>query len=394
MKTFILRVKKTAISANFLLVICLGILCMMISIPDINAQTGNLAQTEEDFNLIKVQSTNAKTGAKGATATLETTTGICPGDTVLADITLSGFTSPIVGFQFTIRFDTNHLKYLVDTNWYPGITQVWISHNYYGAPPNVIDGLTFVWGDGPANVADILCQLVFIYKTPYSGCQNLSWSDMPTPRLFADTLYNEFVVTYVDGMICPLLPEEITGTTPICAGETETWSGANPGGIWSSSDPSVAAINSTSGVVTAVSAGTSLITYIVTEGNCVSSATKTVTVTAPITQDITGPTEICVGSTGVWTSTTSGGTWSSSEPATATVDINSGIITGVASGTSVITYTVTVGACTNTASQTVTITTPVPQTISGTTPLCEGYATIWTSTTSGGTWTSNTPGVA
>ncbi|HNW70864.1 MAG TPA: T9SS type A sorting domain-containing protein, partial [Bacteroidales bacterium] len=82
---------------------------------------------------------------------------------------------------------------------------------------------------------------------------------------------------------------------------------------------------------------------------------KTVTISAPTAQTITGTTPICIGSNQTWTSTTGGGTWTSGTPAVATVGSGTGIVTGVTAGSSVITYTVTTGVCVNTATKTVTV---------------------------------------
>src|SRR5665647_595685 len=94
---------------------------------------------------------------------------------------------------------------------------------------------------------------------------------------------------------------------------------------------------------------------------------------------ITGLSPLCIGSTDTWSSTTAGGTWSSATPAVATVNAGSGLVTGVTAGTSVITYSVTVGGCVNTANKTVTITAPIAQTITGLSPLCIGSTDTWLS---------------
>jgi len=240
----------------------------------------------------------------------------------------------------------------------------------------------------------LLCQLNFTYKLPVSGCHNIIWSDNPTPRLFADDNYNVLTVTYTDGMICPLGAETITGTTPICVGSSETWTSTTTGGAWTSGTPAVATVDASTGLVTGVSAGTSLITYTVTVGSCTNIATQLVTVIGPVAQTITGTTPLCIGSSATWTSTTTGGTWTSSVPSVATIDASTGLLTGLSVGTSVITYSVTVGGCVSTATKTVTISTSVPQTITGTTPLCIGATATWASTTSGGTWNSSNPGIA
>jgi hypothetical protein len=78
---------------------------------------------------------------------------------------------------------------------------------------------------------------------------------------------------------------------------------------------------------------------------------------APTAGSITGNQAICVGSTTSFTSSATGGTWSSSSTATATVNA-SGLVSGAGAGTATITYTVAgTGGCTNaTATRTVTVT--------------------------------------
>ncbi|MES2394682.1 MAG: Ig-like domain-containing protein, partial [Bacteroidota bacterium] len=190
------------------------------------------------------------------------------------------------------------------------------------------------------------------------------------------------------------IPQVITGLTSLCVGGTDTWSSTSPGGTWSSATPGVATVDPNSGLVTGVSPGTSDITYSVTIGGCVNTAMQTVTITASTPQIITGLTSLCVGATDTWTSTTGGGTWSSATPGVATVGAGTGLVTGISAGTSDITYSVTTGGCINTAMQTVTISDPTPQVITGTSPICVGATATWTGTSPGGTWSSATPGVA
>ncbi|MBA3830261.1 MAG: Ig-like domain-containing protein, partial [Taibaiella sp.] len=138
----------------------------------------------------------------------------------------------------------------------------------------------------------------------------------------------------------------VSGTTPLCIGETATYTNnGDAGGVWSSSNTAVATIVAGTGVVTAVSAGTSDITYTVNSGcNSPKSAFKTVTVSPNANAGIvSGITPLCVGSQVQYSSTgDAGGTWSSSVPAVATVT-NSGVVKALSVGTSDITYTVNSG---------------------------------------------------
>jgi hypothetical protein len=66
------------------------------------------------------------------------------------------------------------------------------------------------------------------------------------------------------------LPSAITGTTNVDVGSTTILSSTPAGGTWSSGSPAVAIINSSTGEVTGVSKGTSLITYTLPTGCSVS----------------------------------------------------------------------------------------------------------------------------
>jgi len=183
----------------------------------------------------------------------------------------------------------------------------------------------------------------------------------------------------------------ITGTLSVCAGLTTTLTGsATPATItpWFSATPAVATVSNT-GVVTGVSAGTSVITYTNSNG-C--KITATVTVNALPT--ITGTLNVCIGSTTALTGSGTAATsnpWVSATPAVATID-NLGVVTGVSAGTSVITYTNSDG-CIITA----TVTVNVLPTITGTLSVCAGLTTTLTGSATpaaSNAWASATPAVA
>ena len=92
----------------------------------------------------------------------------------------------------------------------------------------------------------------------------------------------------------------ITGASNVCVGSTTTLASSTAGGTWSSSDAGVASV-SASGVVTGLTAGTTTITYSVTNGNgCTNETTASVTVNAAPTTPVivsSGPTTICPSST-------------------------------------------------------------------------------------------------
>ena len=72
----------------------------------------------------------------------------------------------------------------------------------------------------------------------------------------------------------------VTGATPLSIGASTTYtSSGDAGGTWSSSNPAAATVDPSTGSVTAISAGSSLITYTVNVGcNSPVSASQSVTV--------------------------------------------------------------------------------------------------------------------
>lgn len=177
----------------------------------------------------------------------------------------------------------------------------------------------------------------------------------------------------------------ITGGPTVCVGSTSNYSIATTGGGWFSSNPSVATISSTTGVATGVAAGTTTISYV--KGNCY---VTTVLSVDPLPAPIAGPSAVCVGSSMTLTNATAGGNWTSSVPAVASVTALGGVVSGLTNGTTVITYTLPT-TCRRTYPVTVNV---VPTAISGTMVVCEGASTNFSSTPSGGTWSSSNTSVA
>lgn len=182
------------------------------------------------------------------------------------------------------------------------------------------------------------------------------------------------------------LPGAITGPTATCQGLTVTLSSTTAGGSWSSSNLFVATAGTTTGLVFGAGAGTANITYTLSTGCQVS---RVFTVHA-LPGAITGAANVCLGGTTILSTVTGGGTWSSGNPATATIDA-SGTVSGLTTGIAVITYTLGIGCATN---RTVTVN-PLPPAITGNVPACVGMTIALGNPTAGGTWSSTTsPGVA
>jgi gliding motility-associated-like protein len=89
-----------------------------------------------------------------------------------------------------------------------------------------------------------------------------------------------------------------TGATSVCENGTVTLANAQAGGLWSTANNTVAAINAVTGVVTGINPGTTTLTYTYTNANgCTNSVSSNLTVNALPSALITanGPTVFCQG---------------------------------------------------------------------------------------------------
>ncbi len=183
-------------------------------------------------------------------------------------------------------------------------------------------------------------------------------------------------------------PGTISGSLAICAGSSTTLSSSQPAGTWSSGTTGIGTI-STAGVADGIAAGTTTISYGVTNGCGTQFATSVLTVNA-VPAPITGGSNVCVGSVLALSSATAGGTWSSGNTAIATVSAT-GAVTGVSPGVVLISYTN--AGCTTASTITVNLV-PFAGTLSGATTFCTGSTITISSTASGGTWSATTTSVA
>lgn len=189
----------------------------------------------------------------------------------------------------------------------------------------------------------------------------------------------------------------ITGTLSACVGATTTLANTTASGVWSSSNTAVGTVNSSTGLVTGIAAGTTLISYSVTNGfGCIGRSTAEVTINPlPTVAAISGTRTVCVNGTTNLGNATASGVWSSSAPATASIDAG-GVVTGVLAGNATISYTVTSPfGCVGRSTAIVTVN-PLPTVaaITGTAVVCENATTTLANATAGGVWQSGATGVA
>jgi trimeric autotransporter adhesin len=103
---------------------------------------------------------------------------------------------------------------------------------------------------------------------------------------------------------------------------------------------------------------------------------------------ITGVTSMCDGTSTTLSNATPGGTWSSSNLTVATVNISTGVVTGVFAGTANITYTLGPDIATTTVTVYAN-----PGALSGPSIACTGIVSNYTIPASGGAWSSSDPSV-
>ncbi len=180
------------------------------------------------------------------------------------------------------------------------------------------------------------------------------------------------------------VPGPILGQLKACSGSAVTLSNAVPGGTWSSGTISVATIDPASGILVEATPGTSIITY--TNSCGPTHAVYAVDTSLAIPANITSYGDsACVNTSTVFADVTLGGAWTSSNTSVATVLTGSGVITGVSTGTAVITYSIPPG-CYTTRMVTINAT---PLAITGnSTAICPGTTVTLSDASTPGTWTS------
>ena len=184
-------------------------------------------------------------------------------------------------------------------------------------------------------------------------------------------------------------PDSILGVTGLCASGqgTITLTDASGTGTWSSSNTALFTVDATSGAASGVASGTGTVTFTLASTGCYRTASVHVNA---LPAAITGTPSVCEQAEGSATlhSSTGGGHWSMSDTTVALIGNTTGVLTGVAAGTAVASYTIVTTGCY--ATQAVTVN-PTPDTIAGNANVCESSETTTTLTdaTSGGTWFSS-----
>ena len=199
---------------------------------------------------------------------------------------------------------------------------------------------------------------------------------------------DSFKITVTDGFAADTTEVHITvagytapigGTLHACVGAATTLSDIVPGGTWSAATSGAGTV-STGGTVAGISAGTVTISYNVTMSCGTVHITAIVTVN-PLPAAISGRDSVCPGAT-ITESEGSLGTWATTSPAITVA--GAGVVTGVTTGTGIITFTLPTG-CTTT--KIITVNTQ-PAAITGAGSICAGSSLSLTEG-GGGVWSAS-----
>ncbi|NBW43235.1 MAG: hypothetical protein EBR29_05370, partial [Sphingobacteriia bacterium] len=211
------------------------------------------------------------------------------------------------------------------------------------------------------------------FRVLSTGNSDIKW-DIATPGNaeyadeFADVIPN---VSWVNSTITcgasgppPCTPPTATvtagGPTTFCQGGSVVLNANTGTGLtyqWANNGTAIS--GATNASYTANAAGSYTVTVFNAPTCSTVSTATTITVTTPPTAGtLSGTQTACVAGTTTFTSTITGGSWTSSATGVATINASTGLITGVSAGTATMTYTVTgTGGCANaTATRTVTVT--------------------------------------
>jgi hypothetical protein len=253
-----------------------------------------------------------------------------------SSVTGSATVNSVTGAVFGVAAGTTTITYTIATSCYTTYNMTVNPISVIGGSGNVCMTQTTTltssisggyWTSGNPTIAAIGSTTGEVLGRA-SGTANITFTISSTG---CRTVFPSFVVNRMSA---------ITGASSVCEGQVVNLYNPVAGGTWVSDDAGIATVSTGIGNVTGVSAGVTVISYVLPTG-CISSATVTVN---PLTAT-TGSTSLCRGATGTLTNTTGSGTWSSSNALVCRVGLTTGIVTGLRVGTVNITYTVAATGC-------------------------------------------------
>ena len=188
----------------------------------------------------------------------------------------------------------------------------------------------------------------------------------------------------------PITAGAISGPAAVCAGSLAPFTATVTGGVWLSNDASVATVD-LFGMVTGRGQGIAVISYLFSNSCGSFTAMDTLQVDRTVSI-ITGDDSVGIGMNVTLSDSVVGGTWTSNDVSTATVDPVTGVVTGIATGTTNIVYTAT-NIC-GVSSNFIVMHVGVPGaagTLTGADSVCVGSSITIVPTVADGVWTVTNP---
>jgi uncharacterized protein YjdB len=225
----------------------------------------------------------------------------------------------------------------------------------------------------------------------------ISYTASPTPTVIALSPgigYMEFTASngVKDTLAITVVPKpavSLLGQDSLCIGQTTNFS-PSTGGFWESSNNTVATINQSSGIVTAINGGTATFKFRTLEG-CESDPSIPITVIPNSNLTITDP-SLCIGETSFLESDQPGGTWIISNPAVASID-GSGVVTANAAGFTQVRYREPLLGCII-LSPTNIVVNSKPSLTTSNNNICGSETAMVSASPSAGAWSSNNNSIA
>lgn len=344
----------------------------------------NTATYNTEGLTVYVNTTASATGATNL-AFIPRRGGLAPTGTVTgtATTTTNGWYQYTVNIPATFTGATNYVIFNFNSNYGNDIyfDDVSITGNQHIAPP-VWTPATYLFSDAGATTAYAGDTLLTVYQHP-------TGVTAPTTIYYVATITNG-TCTAKDTAIVTVNPPvpAITGSSDVCVSTSATLGNTLAGGTWSVSNTTVATIEPTTGIVHGVTTGVDTVYYTMPSGCFAYVVINVTTYTTPTV----GMFQVCNGGyTTMLSNPTTGGTWTTSNAAVASVNLASGLVTSGAAGSAVITYTLPNG-CTDT---TVISVLNNPPAIEGSPNVCyNGGTTTLADSFAGGTWASSNMAVA
>lgn len=235
-----------------------------------------------------------------------------------------------------------------------------------------------------------------VYQTDGTGLFNMSSGPLSANTTYV--LYDGYdirdatcLTDYYDTLVVHVdhapTGTAITSSAAVCVGNNITLSANNAGGVWTLMNGHATISGD---VVTGISAGVDTLIYVVANSCGADTASQLIAINAlPDAGALTGADSVCKNSFTLVLPSVTGGVWSVANSTIATVD-GSGHVTGLAAGTTTVSYTVTSGSCGTAYAQHAIVVNALPDagTIGGADSVCFGLSVTLSNSVSGGTWSS------